>query len=352
MKKMTKFTDIGQFRNVVKSIISKAQFVGMDDDGEPIFDYTLGKPTVNFSGTVKLHGSNLGVCFTHADGLWVQSRTNIITPEKDNAGSAFFVMNIQEEWQKLIDEVIRRENLDLKEDIISIFAEWCGGNIQKGVAISGLDKMAVIFAVKVTPVDDEIPSYYLNSDGLQNNKVGIYNVDQFERFSIDIDFERPDIAQNKMVKLVEKVENECPAGKFFGRTSEDVQTGEGIVWTADYKGNRFVFKTKGEKHSSSKVKTVAEVDTAKLDGIHQFVEYAVTENRLNQAIEQVFTSNDIEVDIKKTGDFLRWVIGDITKEESDTMADNGLEPKDVNKYISTKAKIWYFKYINSELGLK
>jgi hypothetical protein len=133
MKKMTRFTDIGQFRNVVKSIISKAQFVGLDDDGEPIIDYTLGKPTVTFNGTVKLHGSNLGVCFTHADGLWVQSRANIVTPEKDNAGSAFFVMNIQEEWQKLIDEVIRRENLDLKEDIISIFAEWCGGNIQKAL---------------------------------------------------------------------------------------------------------------------------------------------------------------------------------------------------------------------------
>ena len=155
-----------------------------------------------------------------------------------------------------------------------------------------------------------------------------------------------------MVELVEKVENECPAGKFFGRTSEDVQTGEGIVWTADYKGNRFVFKTKGEKHSSSKVKTVAEVDTAKLDGIFQFVDYAVTENRLNQAIEQVFTSNNIEVDIKKTGDFIRWIVNDITKEESDTMNDNNLEPKDVNKYISMKSKNWFFKKLDELSGLK
>ena len=352
MKKMTKFTDIGQFRNVVKSIINKSQYVGMDENDEPIIDHTLDKPTVTFKGTVKLHGSNLGVSENTPNGLWVQSRSNIITPEKDNAGSAFAVMNNKETWENLIAVVVARENIDTTKNTVSIFAEWCGGNIQKGVAISGLDKMAVIFAVKVTPFDEELESFYINSDGLQDNDIGIYNVDQFKTFSIDIDFERPDIAQNAMVALVDDVEKECPAGKFFGRTSEDNQVGEGIVWTAEYKGNRYMFKTKGEKHSSSKVKTVAEVDTAKISGILEFVDYAVTENRLNQAIEQVFTSNDVELDITKTGDFLRWIVGDITKEESDTMADNGLEPKDVNKYISQKARKWFMEYINSELGIK
>ncbi len=47
------------------------------------------------------------------------------------------------------------------------------------------------------------------------------------------------------------------------------------------------------------------------------------------------------------GDFLRWLIGDITKEEMDVMVENGLEPKDVNKYISTKARVWFMSYVNT-----
>jgi hypothetical protein len=35
------------------------------------------------------------------------------------------------------------------------------------------------------------------------------------------------------------------------------------------------------------------------------------------------------------GDVIRWVVTDITKEEMDTMVENKIEPKDVNKYVST-----------------
>jgi hypothetical protein len=37
------------------------------------------------------------------------------------------------------------------------------------------------------------------------------------------------------------------------------------------------------------------------------------------------------------GDVIRWVVTDITKEEMDTMVDK-IEPKDVNKYVSTKVR--------------
>ena len=43
------------------------------------------------------------------------------------------------------------------------------------------------------------------------------------------------------------------------------------------------------------------------------------------------------------GDFLRWIVKDINSEKMDTMVDNGLEPKDVNKYISNKAREMFFK---------
>ena len=43
------------------------------------------------------------------------------------------------------------------------------------------------------------------------------------------------------------------------------------------------------------------------------------------------------------GDLIRWFVKDVASEEMDTMLDNGLEPKDVNKYISTKVKEMFFK---------
>lgn len=44
---------------------------------------------------------------------------------------------------------------------------------------------------------------------------------------------------------------------------------------------------KGEKHSASKVKTLAAVDPERLVNITEFVEYAVTENRLEQGTQKV-----------------------------------------------------------------
>jgi hypothetical protein len=40
---------------------------------------------------------------------------------------------------------------------------------------------------------------------------------------------------------------------------------------------------------------------------------------------------------------MRWINEDIIKEESDTLVANNLEPKDVNKYVSTKVREMFFK---------
>ena len=110
--------------------------------------------------------------------------------------------------------------------------------------------------------------------------------------------------------------------------------------------NTLMFKVKGEKHSTTKVKTLAAVDVEKMDSIDEFVEYSVTENRLNQAIEQVFTLESEEPDIKHLGKFLKWVMSDVIKEDMDVMKESKLEPKDIGKYVNTKAKTWFFKKYN------
>jgi hypothetical protein len=43
------------------------------------------------------------------------------------------------------------------------------------------------------------------------------------------------------------------------------------------------------------------------------------------------------------GEVMRWINEDIIKEETDTLVKNNLEPKDVNKYVSTKVREMFFK---------
>ena len=64
-----------------------------------MFDISKEKPTLTFNGTIKLHGTCASICYNDYN-MWVQSRKQIITPLKDNAGFAFFVES-KEEKDKL-----------------------------------------------------------------------------------------------------------------------------------------------------------------------------------------------------------------------------------------------------------
>jgi len=344
MKKMIKFPSIEQFRTIVSNVLRYFNFVGLDETGEAIYDVSMMKPTLKFRGTVKLHGTNAAVSYNTKGDLWYQSRENIITPEKDNAGFAFFAESNREEFLRLMLEIAEREDINRNENTISIYGEWCGGNIQKGVGISNLPKSFFIFGVKVSPIvaDEEEtklkPSYWVNYDYLRSPENKIYNILDYPTWEIEIDFNMPQLVQNKLSELTLAVEEQCPVAKAFGFEG----IGEGIVWETSLNGIVHRFKVKGEKHSSSKVKTLANVNVEKLESIQAFVEYAVTESRFKQGLENVFP-NDEPVNVKKMGDLIRWVVTDITKEESDTMVENGLEPKDVNSQISGKVREMFFK---------
>ena len=341
---MIKFPSIDQFRTVVSNINRQYNFVGLDENGEAIYDPSLPKPTLKFKGTVKLHGTNAGVSYNEESGMWAQSRENIITPEHDNAGFAFFAHSHETEFLRLFHEVATKENIDVNKNTISIYGEWVGKGIQKGVGISNIEKSFFIFGVKITPhteTEEERganPSYWVESSYLKNTDVRIYNIEDFQTYEIEIDFNMPQLVQNKLSDLTIAVEEQCPVAKHFGLEG----IGEGIVWSIEFNGVVHRFKVKGEKHSSSKVKTLAAVDVEKLNSINEFVQYVVTESRFNQAVENTFLNNE-PIDIKKMGDLIRWVVNDVIKEESDTLVKNGLEPKDVNKYVSSKVREMFFK---------
>jgi len=342
VKKLVKFPKIAGFRDTVYSVNRHADFEGLNDEGEPILNPNNPRPVIDFTGTVKLHGTNAAVCWDGTE-LWAQSKERIITAESDNHGFAFFVDGRRE----ILETAMRslRDQFKIPNDcIIAMYGEWCGKGIQRGVAISQLEKMFVVFKIKIaTP--DESANYWLDYDYTDLSFVNICAIqdvqvrfiESFDTFKITIDFSDVAVAQDKLVALTNGVEVECPVGRALGVAG----VGEGIVWTGSHDGQYYMFKVKGEKHSSSKVRKLAPVDVEKVNSIKEFVEYAVTENRLEQGFDELFTSKKIEASKKYIGEFLKWVQSDVVKEEADTMAQNGLEPKEVNKAISGKAVKWF-----------
>src|ERR1700690_520402 len=117
------FPSIGQFKDIIK----------------------YGSGTMEFRGTVKLHGTNAGIVGMFQDGILIsiycQSRNKIITPELDNAGFAKFIHSIKkEELSKILFEPldVLTENFSGK---VVIYGEFCGGSIQANVALNQLEKM-------------------------------------------------------------------------------------------------------------------------------------------------------------------------------------------------------------------
>ena len=369
MKRMIKFPSIEQFRGVVKQIQERACYIGKDEDGKAIFDYLKPKPTLTFTASEKIHGTNAGVCYSIPDGMWAQSRENIISIEKDNAGFAFFVSQNEEALKLIITELADEYSIDLNTHIISLYGEWAGGNIQKNSAMSGLDKAFVIFEhFKVSPIEpseDEkalwfktevsypitkVKRFIPQHENRKNPNEGmnkIFNIMNFPTYSFTIDFNTPERAINDIIKLVEEViEPASPLGKAFGK---EENIGEGVVCsylTED--GALIMFKAKGEKHSNSKVKTLNPVDTEKMNKIDKCVEKICHIWRFEQALVAVFGSDyDKTIDRNKMGLYLKWVGQDTLKEELDIIAEFGFEPKDVMGRVQEKAKKYFYAIENS-----
>ena len=321
---MIKYPSIEQLRSVVREVKSRHDFQGKDENGDAIYQHTSPYPTLEFQGTVKVHGTNASVIRTVDGEKIYQSRNRVLSLEKDNAQFMISMMN------KDLDSLFNLFPPDLE---VILYGEWCGDNIQKGVAITGLPKMFIIFGVRVDGEWVEIPT------NLKNTKQNIYNIMQFPTYNISIDFENPELIQNKLIEETLAVEEECPVGKFFGVSG----VGEGIVYTC-LEDRSIRFKSKGEKHSVSKVKTLNSVNVESVKEVMVFVDNVVTEARMNQSVDYL-KEMGLEVSPKSTGDFLRWVVNDILKEETDTIVENQLDMKKVKSSVASKARLWFLNQV-------
>ncbi len=304
---------------------------------------------VKFRGTVKLHGTNSSVACT-PDGLQAQSRNRKITSNDDNAGFATFVE--RKEMRKLIREmetVIRKQFKVTQDTPVTIYGEWIGPGIQNGVAITKLqERHWVLFAAKAGTGDD---SKYLDlmevrelHEMIWETEEKVYTVFEVGTYSNTIDFglgASVEQAIEHMDRLTEAVEEQCPYAKYH-----DIEgMGEGIVWVplGKHWGNSdLCFKTKGEKHKQvNKAKrNKPTLDPEVIESVDKFVDYALTENRLNQGIEYLKEMKS-PITMQSTGDFLKWIGGDVKRECRLELQDNDLKWTQVAKAVNMKARDFF-----------
>lgn len=336
MKKnfLNKMPSIVQFKQIIREI--KEDIKANTPDGDPFI-----MPITNVLGTVKLHGTNAGVTFCN-DEIYAQSKINVITIDNDNAGFARFV----KEREDIFREIIESCPYYKKGTTITLLGEWAGRGIQQGVGVSQLEKSFYIFGIKVGI--DEHSRYFSTGNKIPNeyNSKGIYDIQQFGTCNVLIDFNDPMMSYNQMKEIALCIEEECPVAKHFGISG----IGEGIVFHFVHNNKTYLFKMKGEKHAGkSKVKKMKIVDEEKLKHIKETLVHVLPEWRLEQMYQETFdTINGGLGDIKKTGEFIKNVIGDIIKEESEYVAEQGLTFKEINSKIADVSRTWFMEKLNTE----
>lgn len=305
-------------------------------------DLLKGDSLVVYRPKVKLHGTNAGVrCYP--DGRVVaQSRSKDLTVDDDNAGFAKWVASNEGRFRRLA------------ERNIVIFGEWCGKGIQKGVAISQVDRVFAVFAAKYMETDTLV----IEPNDLAMMVSGIPGVHVLPwfgqttlcKFPIYWLCEPESLQQIASIinGRVEEVEAEDPWVKeTFGVSG----TGEGLVFypvSPSHLGfenfTNLCFKAKGEKHKNVATAKPAQLDAETASSAEAFAEMVVTEARLMQGAQM---GDSCLYDMKHIGTFIQWILADVKKETQDELDASGLTFKQVTKAVTDRARRWYIEKSNA-----
>jgi tRNA-binding EMAP/Myf-like protein len=304
-------------------------------------------PIVTYKAKIKLHGTNAAIQI-HPDGkIFAQSRTSIITPENDNAGFAKWVYDNTDFFKKLI-----------KNEIVTVFGEWCGSSIQQGTAINKIGKrILAVFAIQCGNSDD-VAKYYTEpttiAEWLQIDNQNDIHVLPWYGEEIVLDFtnaEQLRSAAESLNEIVAKVEACDP----WVKSIFDIEgIGEGIVlYPVKKDGTNVImrsdyadlfFKAKGEQHKVVKQKAAVQIDPEIAASVNEFVDMFVTPARLEQALN---TACNGQYEPKFTGVFIKWMVADIQKESGAELEASKLDWAKVSKPIAEAARKWYQEKIKS-----
>ena len=369
------FPHIDQFRHVVATVNRM--------EG-------ASRPTLEFQGTVKSHGTNAAIRL-EADGtVHGQSRGqdlervveedgdvvfrghygfgSFLTARTQASGRLGLLRDLFREVAAAAissglsgvrvgsdpDSVLSTTTRPLLDPDVSlvIFGEWVGKGVQKGVGLSNLaEKAFVIFAAALARGDEKafIPISMISDDPAS----GIVNVQtRTDVYRATVDFSS-DVklaeALEGFARLTADVESACPLAAALGVPG----TGEGVVWTCVTPGfesdANLWFKTKGQKHSATKVTVTKPGDVGKAKWLAEFAESTVSDVRVEQGI-RALADGGVEVSRKSTTEFLRWMVGDIAREERDVIEASGFAEREINSVVGRLAAKRFSDFLARDVG--
>lgn len=295
---------------------------------------------IQYRAKIKLHGTNAGVRI-EKDGIYPQSRSQIISVKNDNAGFAIWLEANKSSFEKLW------AGAGELDSGCTVYGEWCGPGVQKGVSVCQIPhKVFAIFAIEYDPMHEgDVGSFVLDPEQIAAavEQTPSLRILPWASEAIDVDLDNA-TELSEFADVVNKMVTDCETIDPWVRDNWNIEgPGEGFVWygnphdTNPYlKG--FMFKAKGEAHRVNKTKTAATVDPEKLKTVGSFVDFSVTEARLQQAFKEAV--NEV-ADPKLIPDFLRWMANDIIKECTIELIDNGLDWKAVSGAVMKKSRDWF-----------
>lgn len=335
------WTEIEGAHNVRKSVHKYPELLG-------------GKSQVTYRAKVKLHGTNGGVKITPEGRVLAMSRSAIVTPTSDNAGFAKWVEANETAFKRMAD----------KDGDVIVYGEWAGPGIQKGVALSQLkDKIFAVFAIRlmrgegdelvVDPL--EIQDYFGFVDAQEPVPTGLHIIPWFrdgEEHTVDWAASSEEI--NAVLGVINDRVAEVEACDPFVKANFGVEgLGEGLVFypvgtvhSGYKKFGDLGFKVKGDAHKMVAKAKPAQADPAVMASLQEFAQNVCTSARLEQGVRAVSEGNFV-FDLKKTGDFCKWVSADVEKECKDEVEASGLDMNAARKASVEYARQWFMKNAKS-----
>jgi len=343
------YPKIKQFRHVIRDVRTARDLVENQDlkDWKRIRLY----PTYTFVGTVKLHGTNSSVGYHRASQtFWTQSRNRILNAKNDNAGFHAFCISKKDVFLEMFDIMYAHTAVD-KNDIVVFWGEWCGKGIQKDLIINTLDRRFFVFDVAHVSPNHEEKEFqnckilqwfsYTSLRALNFTKWAIhhiYTIHNYKMFTMDIDFNSPETARERLLEYTQEVCRECPVGHAFDAKGP----GEGIVW----KCKKYAFKTKGPELTSTRSKTEIGTNPETMKNVHEFIERTITQRRLEQGVDLLFTKQNKVPEKKDVRALMQWIWQDIVKEEGDILEMHQWTHKHIRPHMNHKIRIWFFHQLD------
>lgn len=296
--------------------------------------YGTPLPTVEYQAKVKLHGMNAGIQVLPDGRVLAQSRHHIV--DSGFEGFPAFVAQTQDRWRRW---------LRTAEPVI-VFGEWCGPGVQKGMAVSQLErKIFAIFALQVGYGEEaEVFVDPVLLRKMLPEHPDVFVLPWYREGAVTLDFAASNEAEmgdiNALILAVEK-EDPWIVGT-FGVSG----LGKGLVYyphekhhtTAPRRLGRTMWKAKGERHKTVNQKTRVQMAPEVVASAVAYAELMLPEGRLRQAVTEACDGTPSQ---QRTGDFMRWIVCDVEKEGQAELAAAGLEWRQVKGPVSKYARAWF-----------